>query len=92
LALALAAPRSLLRILVSEAVVLMIGLMLILALNALSLRTNLAPLDRLANRMEKLELHQPIEPNLGRAVLDHESGGGHDDYRARSGRAARSLI
>jgi hypothetical protein len=58
------------------------------------LRTNLAPLDRLAKRMEKLELHQPIEPNLGRAVPDHGSGGGHDDYRGekREGSAISHLI
>src|SRR5215207_4081292 len=45
-------------------------------------------------RMEKLELHQPIEPNWGRAVLDHESGGGHDDYRGekREGSAVSHLI
>jgi hypothetical protein len=71
----------------------MIGLILILALNALLLRTSLVPLDRLAKRMGKLELHQPIETNLGRAVAGHESGLATMTTEARSGRvAARFLI
>jgi two-component system sensor histidine kinase UhpB len=47
------------RVLVSEAVVLAIGLTVILVLNALLLRRSLAPLDRLIRLMDNVDLRQP---------------------------------
>jgi two-component system sensor histidine kinase UhpB len=46
------------RVLISEAVVLTIGLLVIWLLNSLLLRTSLAPLDRLVRTMEKVDLEQ----------------------------------
>jgi two-component system sensor histidine kinase UhpB len=48
-------------VLLSEAVVLLIGLTVILAPNAVLLRTSLAPLDRLRKVMEHLDLQQPAQ-------------------------------
>lgn len=47
------------RVLASEAVVLGIGLVVILATNALLLRRSLAPLDRLAQRMREVDSPEP---------------------------------
>lgn len=47
------------RVLVSEAVVLTIGLVVILATNALLLRTSLAPIDRLIRFMDNVDMLQP---------------------------------
>jgi two-component system, NarL family, sensor histidine kinase UhpB len=49
------------RVLVSEAVVLTVGLAIMLVLNALLLRRSLAPLDRLIHRMESVDLQHPDE-------------------------------
>lgn len=49
------------RVLASEAVVLAIGLTTILVLNALLLRSTLAPLDRAARLMERVDLESPGE-------------------------------
>lgn len=48
------------QVLMSEAVVLVLGLMVIWLVNALLLRTSLAPLDRLAKEMQKVDLQQPV--------------------------------
>jgi two-component system sensor histidine kinase UhpB len=49
------------QVLLSEIVVLLIGLTVILSLNAVLLRTSLAPLDRLRKVMEHLDLQQPAQ-------------------------------
>jgi len=46
-------------VLVSEAVVLVVGLTVILVVNSLLLRTSLAPLDRLIRLMEHVDLQRP---------------------------------
>ena len=47
------------RVLVSEAIVLLLGLAGIVVLNSLLLRTSLAPLDRLIRLMEQVDLQRP---------------------------------
>jgi len=47
------------RVLVSEAIILTVGLAVILAMNALLLRTSLAPLDRLIRLMGDVDLQSP---------------------------------
>jgi len=47
------------RVLVSEAIVLVLGLAGIISLNSLLLRTSLAPLDRLIRLMEQVDLQRP---------------------------------
>jgi two-component system, NarL family, sensor histidine kinase UhpB len=49
------------RVLVSEAVVLTVGLATMLVLNALLLRRSLAPLDRLIRKMDSVDLQHPDE-------------------------------
>lgn len=57
------------RVLVSEAVVLVVGLAVIVAVNALLLRSSLAPLDRLIRVMERLDLQRP-----GQRLPEADSG------------------
>lgn len=57
------------RVLASEAVVLGIGLAVILVTNALLLRRSLAPLDRLAQRMQEVDA-----PTPGRRLPEERSG------------------
>ncbi|MEV6283752.1 histidine kinase [Kribbella sp. NPDC051770] len=47
------------RVLVSEAIVLVLGLAAIVGLNSLLLRTSLAPLDRLVRTMDEVDLQRP---------------------------------
>lgn len=47
------------RVLLSEAVVLVVGLTVIVVVNSLLLRTSLAPLDRLIRLMERVDLQRP---------------------------------
>lgn len=47
------------RVLVSEAIVLVLGLAAIVGLNSLLLRTSLAPLDRLVRMMDEVDLQRP---------------------------------
>ncbi|KGN32927.1 histidine kinase [Knoellia sinensis KCTC 19936] len=61
LALALAPVTVSARVLASEAVVLAIGLVTIVVLNALLLRSTLVPLDRAARLMERVDLEKPGE-------------------------------
>ncbi|MEU4291740.1 HAMP domain-containing sensor histidine kinase [Kribbella sp. NPDC026596] len=56
-------------VLVSEAVVLLFGLIGIVTLNAVLLRTSLAPLDRLVRLMETVDLQRP-----GRRLPESRSG------------------
>ncbi len=57
------------QVLVSEAIVLAVGLTVILATNALLLRTSLAPIDRLIRFMEHVDMLQP-----GQRLPDQGSG------------------
>jgi two-component system sensor histidine kinase UhpB len=57
------------RVLVSEAIVLVLGLVGIVALNSALLRTSLAPLDRLIRLMETVDLQKP-----GRRLPEAGSG------------------
>ncbi|MFG1815390.1 histidine kinase [Kribbella sp. NPDC049174] len=57
------------RVLVSEAIVLVLGLVGIVALNSALLRTSLAPLDRLIRLMETVDLQKP-----GRRLPESGSG------------------
>jgi len=61
------------RVLVSEAVVLTIGLSVILVLNSLLLRTSLAPLDRLIRLMESVDMRHPGQrlPEAGSGAVSH---------------------
>lgn len=71
LALALAPVTVSTRVLASEAVVLAIGLTTILVLNALLLRSTLAPLDQAARLMERVDLQAPGErlPETGNGAV-----------------------
>ncbi|MFI6831854.1 histidine kinase [Kribbella sp. NPDC050241] len=69
LALALAPITVSATVLVSEAVVLLLGLVGIVVLNAALLRTSLAPLDRLSRLMETVDLQRP-----GRRLPESGSG------------------
>lgn len=64
------------RVLVSEAVVLTIGLTVIVVLNSLLLRTSLAPLDRLIRLMEKVDMQRPGQrlPEEGNGAVSHLVG------------------
>jgi two-component system sensor histidine kinase UhpB len=70
-ALALAPVTVSARVLASEAVVLAIGLTTILVLNALLLRSTLAPLDQAARLMERVDLQAPGErlPETGSGAV-----------------------
>lgn len=57
------------RVLVSEAVVLVVGLAVIVVVNSLLLRTSLAPLDRLIRLMERVDLQRP-----GQRLPESDSG------------------
>ncbi|HEX4978134.1 MAG TPA: sensor histidine kinase [Nocardioides sp.] len=85
------------RVLASEAVVLGLGLVVILATNALLLRRSVAPLDRLAQRMREVDA-----PSAGRRLPEERSGPAADLVSAfnamldrleaeRTGSSARAL-
>jgi two-component system, NarL family, sensor histidine kinase UhpB len=61
------------QVVVSEAVVLVVGLIVILITNALLLRTSLAPLDRLMRLMESVDLLLPGQrlPESGNGAVAH---------------------
>ena len=61
------------RVLVSEAVVLAIGLTVILVVNSLLLRASLAPLDRLIRMMDSVDLQRPGQrlPETGNGTVSH---------------------
>jgi two-component system sensor histidine kinase UhpB len=61
------------RVLVSEAIVLTVGITVILVMNALLLRTSLAPLDRLIRLMEDVDLQRPGQrlPTGGTGPVAH---------------------
>lgn len=61
------------RILVSEAVVLVVGLTVIVVVNSLLLRTSLAPLDRVIRLMERVDLQRPGQrlPETGSGAVAH---------------------
>lgn len=61
------------QVVVSEAIVLTIGLAVILVLNSLLLRTSLAPLDRLVRLMERVDLQRPGQrlPETDTGAVSH---------------------
>jgi two-component system sensor histidine kinase UhpB len=61
------------RVLVSEAIVLTVGLTVILGMNAFLLRNSLAPLDRLIRLMEDVDLQNPGQrlPTEGTGLVAH---------------------
>jgi two-component system, NarL family, sensor histidine kinase UhpB len=63
-------------VLLTEAAVLAAGLMVILVANAILLRASLAPLDRLARLMERVDLLRPGQrlPETGNGAVSHLIG------------------
>ena len=61
------------RVLISEAVVLTIGLSVIVVVNALLLRASLAPLDRMARMMDAVDPQRPGQrlPETGTGTVSH---------------------